>query len=96
MIRINLLPVREARRRADIQQQALLLGFLLVLAVGVVGFMHMSIRGKIAGANDSVVETQAQIEKFEPQLEKVEEYKKKRDQVQAKLDVIRTLDAMNL
>jgi type IV pilus assembly protein PilN len=93
MIRINLLPVREARRRADLHQQVLLLGFLLGLGIAVVGFMHFSITGKISDANERVASTQAQIKQFEPQLKKVEEYKKKRDEVQAKLDVIYNLDA---
>ena len=93
MIRINLLPVREARRRADLHQQVLLLGFLLALGIAVVAFMHVSITGKIDDANQRVAQTQAQIKQFEPQLKKVEEYKQKRDAVQAKLDVIRNLEA---
>ena len=48
MIRINLLPVREARRRADLQQQGFLLVALLMVAVVGTGWMHFAMRSKVS------------------------------------------------
>jgi type IV pilus assembly protein PilN len=92
MIRINLLPVREARRRADLQQQLLILGLVVGIAVLGVGYMHYSVLSDISGAKARRDQIQAQIDKFKPQLEQVEAYKKKKAEVQKKLDVIGGLE----
>ena len=77
MIRINLLPVREERRRADFQQQGMLLGLLVVFALGAIGWLQYSIRSDIGTTQTQVAQTEASIKKFEPQLKQVEEYKSK-------------------
>ena len=92
MIRINLLPVREARRRADLQQQGFLLVALLMVAVVGTGWMHFAMRSKVSAATDRVAQINAQIKQFEPQLKQVEAYKQKKAEVQAKLDVIAGLE----
>ena len=50
MIRINLLPVREARRRADLQQQGFLLVALLAVTLIGTGWMHFAMRSKVSAA----------------------------------------------
>ncbi len=92
MIRINLLPVREARRRADLQQQGFLLVALLMVAVVGTGWMHFAMRSKVSAAKERVAQINAQIKQFEPQLKQVEAYKAKKAEVQAKLDVIEGLE----
>ncbi len=92
MIRINLLPVREARRRADLQQQGLLLVALLAVACGLTTWVHMAMQAKISDGQERVAQIDAQIKQFEPQLKQVAAYKKKKAEVQAKLDVIKGLD----
>ena len=92
MIRINLLPVREERRKADLQQQVLLLVLLVVVAVTVIGWMHFSIRSDIDNAKNQVAQIEASIKTFEPQLKQVEAYKAKKQDVEQKLEVIRGLD----
>ncbi len=77
MIRINLLPVREERRKADLQKQVMLLGLLLVAVVVVIGWVHYSIRSNIGSAQTQVAQIDASIKKFEPQLKQVEAYKAK-------------------
>jgi type IV pilus assembly protein PilN len=92
MIRINLLPVREERRKADLQQQVLLLGLLVAAAVGAIGWVHFSIRSDIDAAKTNVAQIEASIKKFEPQLKQVEAYKAKKAEVEQKLEVIHGLD----
>lgn len=92
MIRINLLPVREARRRADLQQQGFLLVALFAVALVGTGWMHLAMQSKISSAKDRVAQINAQIKQFEPQLKQVEAYKAKKAAVQAKLDVIEGLE----
>jgi type IV pilus assembly protein PilN len=92
MIRINLLPVREARRRADLQQQGLVLVVLVAASLAITGWWHMALRSRVAAAHERVAQIQAQIKQFEPQLKQVDAYKKKKAEVQKKLDVIAGLE----
>jgi type IV pilus assembly protein PilN len=92
MIRINLLPVREARRRADVQQQLAVFGLVLAASLGAVGWTHWAMRSRIADAEKRVVETEAEIKKYDEQLAQVEAYKAKKKEVQDKLDVIHGLE----
>ena len=92
MIRINLLPVREARRRADVQQQLAVIGLVLAASLGGAGWMHLTMTSKISDARMRVAQTEAEIKKFDEQLKQVEAYKAKKKEVQDKLDVIQGLE----
>ncbi|HTF33960.1 MAG TPA: PilN domain-containing protein [Myxococcota bacterium] len=92
MIRINLLPVREARRKADLQQFGLMIGVALGAAVAGVVLFHMSIRHEISNAQDRVVQMKQEIDAFKPQLAQVEQYRAKKADIERKLGVIHDLD----
>jgi type IV pilus assembly protein PilN len=92
MIEINLLPVREARRAADLRQQVMQLLFMLLIVGGVIGFVHSEIREKIVVANARVVQMQRDIDQFKPQLEQVAAFRKKKAKLEKKIDVIDELD----
>lgn len=93
MIRINLLPVREARRRANIQQQAVLLGVVVAVSLLATGYLRFALQSEIAEAQSKVTKLDQKIKRFAPQLEKVDAYKKKKAAVEKKLSVIQELDA---
>lgn len=92
MIRINLLPVREARRKADLQQQLVLMGAAavgsLVLAFGV----HQFVRSGVDRANERVAALNTQLAQFKPQQEQVEGFKNKKSEIEQKLEVIQRLE----
>jgi type IV pilus assembly protein PilN len=92
MIHINLLPVREARRAADLRQQLMQLVLVLLLVGGGIGFVHSNMNKKIATANARVVQMQRDIDQFKPQLEQVAAFRKKKAQLEKKIDVIDELD----
>lgn len=92
MIRINLLPVREARRKADLQQQALVAAGALAASVVLCAVVHGVMIARVSGAENRVAGMSQQIEQFKPQLAQVEEFRKKKADVQQKLDVIQRLD----
>jgi len=92
MIKINLLPVREARRRADLQQQGILLGVLLAVAIGGVGYAHYAKGQELDRLRSRIAQTEKQIDRYGPQLEQVETFKKKKAEVQQKLEVIQGLE----
>ena len=45
MIQINLLPVREAKRKADVKQNVLELVLVLIVVFAVIGFAHTDLSG---------------------------------------------------
>jgi type IV pilus assembly protein PilN len=92
MIEINLLPVREARRAADLRQQVMQLLFMLLIVGGVIGFVHSEMREKIDVANARVAQMQRDIDQFKPQLEQVAAFRTKKAKLEKKIDVIDELD----
>lgn len=92
MIRINLLPVREARRAADLRQQMMMIGASaiasLVLAIGA----QQIVRGQISAANRRVEQLNTQLAQFKPQQEQVDAYKAKKADIEQKLQVIERLE----
>ena len=92
MIRINLLPVREARKKADLQQLGLMLGVALGAAVAAVVLFHLSILHEISSAQSQVAQMKQQIDAFKPQLAQVEQYRAKKADIERKLGVIHDLD----
>jgi type IV pilus assembly protein PilN len=92
MIEINLLPVREARRAADLRQQVMQLVFVLLVVGGGIGFVHSDMNEKIVVAQARVSQMQRDIDQFKPQLEQVAAFRKKKAQLEKKIDVIDELD----
>jgi type IV pilus assembly protein PilN len=92
MIEINLLPVREARRAADLRQQLMQSALVLLLVGGGIGFVHSEMNDRIVTARARVGQMQRDIDQFKPQLEQVAAFRKKKAQLEKKIDVIDELD----
>ena len=93
MIRINLLPIREERRKADLRQFGLILGAALVASIVIVSLYHMKLSGDVKEAKAGVVANQQLIDRFKPQLEQVEEYRKAKAEIEKKLEIIGRIEA---
>jgi type IV pilus assembly protein PilN len=91
MIRINLLPVREERRKATAQRLGLTLAAVLVGSLLLAGATHGTLMHQISSTRELTQQTQAEIQRFEPQLKQVEEFKKTKAEIEQKLDVIQNL-----
>lgn len=92
MIRINLLPVREARRKANLRQQALMLGAAVGGALVVCLVLHTAIAAQISGEETRIAEAQVELKKLEDTLQEVERYRKEKEDIEAKLEVIARLE----
>lgn len=92
MLEINLLPVREEKRKADVRQFALLLGGTFAGSMVLAGVVHTKLIADVAGTNSSLVELQAEIDQFKPQLEQVERYRATKQAIESKLEVIDRLE----
>ena len=92
MIRINLLPVREERRRAGARQLLAVLAAVLVGCVAVTGAFHLKLKSDLSEAQGQVAATKQQIDAFGPQLKQVEAYRKTKAEIEQKLEVITRLE----
>jgi type IV pilus assembly protein PilN len=92
MIQINLLPVREARRKADIRQQAMQLLLVLLLTGGVILYVEGRMGDQVKNAESRVQQMETDIKQFKPQLDQVAVFRKKKAKLEKKIDVIEGLD----
>ena len=92
MIEINLLPVREARRRADARDIVKMLVLALLVSGGGVAIVHSRISSDLNATRARVTQMEADIEQFKPQLAQVAEFRKRKANLQKKIDVIDELD----
>ena len=92
MLEINLLPVREARRKADLRQYMMQLVLMVILTVGGIGLVHSRIGDQVERAQARVRQMQNDIDQFKPQLEQVAAFKKRKGELEKKIDVIDGLD----
>lgn len=92
MIRINLLPVREERRKADVRQFAALLLATLLLTVAVAFLFDMQMKSQVRHARARVAGIERQIDRYQPQLEQVREYRATKEKIEQKLEVIEGLE----
>ena len=93
MMKINLLPHREARRAADLRETVAVLLLGLIVICGGVFFVDKGVKSDLAMAEANVTQLQADIDRYKPQQKLVESFKKQKKQLQNKLDIIGSLEA---
>jgi type IV pilus assembly protein PilN len=93
MIKINLLPVKKAKKRATGQRQAvLMLAAIGVEVVAVVGF-HLNESWKVDDKTRRNAETQAAIQKLKTEVGDYDQVKAERDELIQQRDAINKLQA---
>jgi type IV pilus assembly protein PilN len=92
MLEINLLPVREARRKADMRQYFMQILLIVIVTAGGIGLVHSRMGDRIERGNARVQQMQNDIDQFKPQLEQVAAFKKRKSELEKKIDVIDGLD----
>jgi type IV pilus assembly protein PilN len=92
MLTINLLPVREARRKADLREYMMQQVLVLILVGGSLGLFHSQLADQITKTQGRVTQMQSDIDQFAPQVAQVAAFKKRKSELQKKIDVIDGLD----
>lgn len=92
MLKINLLPVREARRKADLRQYMMQLVLVVIVVVGAVGIFHSRLTDQIEKTQARVAQMQSDIDQFAPQVAQVQAFKKRKAELEKKIGVIDGLD----
>ena len=91
MLKINLLPIRQLKKRAQATRQLLGMVLLLVVTLGLlssVGFLQIQ---KIKGLESDIARLNQEKESYAPTLRKIEELKKDREELARKTEIINTL-----
>jgi len=92
MLQINLLPVREVRKRAEARQTVMQLVLTLILTLFGIGAVHARLGTDMRRTESRIHQMEKDIARFKPQLEQVEAFKKKKSELEKKIDVIDSLD----
>jgi type IV pilus assembly protein PilN len=92
MLQINLLPVREARRKEDLRQLLMLSTFMLLLVGAAIGFIHSNLSEEISLSNGRIHQMQRDIDQYKPQLDQVAAFRAKKSELENKIGVIEELD----
>lgn len=91
MIRINLLPVREEKKRES-ARQSISIGILsVILLVLVLGFFHINAYRRINTLNSEIKSTGDEINRLNKVVGDVEKYQKRKKELQEKIKVIDAL-----
>lgn len=93
MIRINLLPTRELKKRAKIQRQIVLSGVLVLLVIGGVVGVWLLQNQEIARLRQERQVLQADLDRLKKIVEEVNSFKEKQRILETKLQVIDKLKA---
>ncbi len=91
MIKINLLPVRAAKRKESARQQAVILAgsLVLVLLIALAAWSYFLIR--INSANDEISKANQELSELKAKIGKINELEKLKAEVTKKLDVLTQL-----
>jgi type IV pilus assembly protein PilN len=91
MIRINLLPAREAKRRIVLRNQLQLAVLLLLLLVVGLGAITLSQSQKRAELEQELVRVETEIASLETIVKEVEVFEARKDQLQRQIEVVTNL-----
>ncbi len=91
MIKINLLPIRAARKREYVKQQLVL--FLVVVAGLILGLItwYSTMQSKINDSKKEITRTKQKIEQYKKAIGEVEKYKGLEAELNSKLKIIEDL-----
>jgi type IV pilus assembly protein PilN len=92
MLQINLLPVREVRKRFEARQMVLQQVLVLILTCAAIGAFHARLSSQMQRTQARIHQMDKDIAQFKPQLEQVEGFKKKKKELEKKIEVIESLD----
>lgn len=92
MIKINLLKLREEKKKETYRNQFIIAGIAFAGLLIVIILMQIRISQKISNVRQQIQTTQAEIKKYEVEVGKVEDFKKKREDLEKKVRAIESLE----
>ena len=93
MIRINLLPVREARRAANMRKQGVFLGGAAGAGVAISLIISMWMTARIAHERALITARETELKKLEATLKEVKKFQTEQQEIEQKLAIIDQIEA---
>lgn len=92
MIRINLLEVREERRKLALKTLIATAAIVWVLTLGILGALHMSLLGEIESVRQDILRDQEEVARLQKIVGEVEKEQGKKKELEEKLAIIDSLE----
>ncbi len=92
MIKINLLAVKEAKKRATAQNQVIAAGIVFLVVIVGVGYLAILRTRTISRLNGEISQTTVELARLEATKKKVEQFRKANDNLQQQISVITSLE----
>jgi len=96
MIRINLLPVREARRAANMRKQGALLAFAAGGGVAVCLLLSTWMAARTAHERSLITAREAEMKKLDATLKEVKKFQSEQEEIEQKLAIIDQIEAARM
>lgn len=91
MIRINLLPYRDAKKKETATQQLLVMVLTILIIFGIVGAVYLITLGKISTTKSEITKSEAELANLKKKIGEIDNLKKLQAEVQKKLDILNQL-----
>lgn len=92
MIKVNLLPVREARRAANLRQQGMLMGAAAAAGLLICAWLHISIGSAQSAEQTRIAQARVELKGLETTRKEVERFRSEKEEIEKKLAVIARLE----
>ncbi len=92
MIKINLLPVKEEKKRVAVERQLITFVVIILITIVGVGYTGYLRKSQIRRLQNQVAERQQRLQRLKKVQEKVNEFKKANEDLQKKISVITNLE----
>lgn len=93
MIKINLLPRREIKKKAALTEQGTIAIVSIVVVLVVLVFLKVNVKGKVAEIDRQIGSVKSELEKLKKNEAEIEDLKASEQILQQKIDVIKQLEA---
>ena len=93
MIKINLLPVRAARKKENIRRQVSIFSLCVLFGICLMVYVALSMGHKISSVKNDIQLAQTELKKYEAIVEQVKKMRRELKKLEDKMDIIVTLEA---
>lgn len=93
MIRVNLLPIKQARRRSAGRVQLILCAGLILLEIAVFAIVWMAEASQLEDIEAEVSHNQEEVEKVEEDVERAEKLEKEKKELENQVSILNELEA---
>ena len=96
MLRINLLPIKAARKHETAKHEVMIVAGVVAVVLVVLYILHAGVQSDIDDTNDRIAKVNAEIKRLKQDVVRAEDFKNKTETVNSKIKVITGLEKMRV